>query len=269
MKFYPEEYNVAVTFPFTDLNGEAVVPTAVNAKLYDGDDELLLDMPNLPFEPDLGAKEIIVPAALNILGVGQLSAGRILRVALVTDKGTIRRSFSYVIEGEFRLAIMNNSFQTLESAEMLARDLVNLAGWAGASDEQRYVALIEAYNRLTRIPMKFKTSDAENLRDRSEIFAEDNGLMSMGFEGQQAQQVVHRVIEVGTVAGRRVVGDHPQSLQPHDVIDAQATGMGEVGPQHFDERAKAVAHQTFGGERGNAPALAGTVEDVRWRTHGQ
>lgn len=173
MKFYPEEYNVAVTFPFTDLNNEDVVPTAVNAKLYDGDDQVLLDMPNLPFDPDTGFKEVVIPAALNVLGVGELSAGRILRVGLVTDKGTIRRSFSYIIEGEIRLALMNNSFQTLESAEMLARDMVNLTGWSGASDEQRYVALIEAYNRLTRIPMKFKTADTENLRDRSEIFAEE------------------------------------------------------------------------------------------------
>jgi len=177
MKLYPEEYNVAVTFPFTDLNNNPVVPVEVNAKLFDGDDQMLLDMPNLPFDPDEGSKEIIIPAALNVLGVGQLSAGRILRVGLVTDKGVIRRSFSYVIEGEFRLQVMTNSFQTLESAEILARDMTNISGWSGASEEQRYVALVEAFNRLTRIPMKFKTAEAENLRDRSEIFAEETIIM--------------------------------------------------------------------------------------------
>lgn len=47
------------------------------------------------------------------------------------------------------------------------------------------------------------------------------------------------------------------------MIDAQATGMGEVGPQHFDKRAKAIAFETFRGEGGDAPTLACTVENVR------
>lgn len=29
------------------------------------------------------------------------------------------------------------------------------------------------------------------------------------------------------------------------MVDAQPTGVGEIGAQHVDERAKAVAHQTF------------------------
>lgn len=176
MKLYPSEYNVAVKFGFVDLNNEPIVPLKINAVLYDGDDSVLLDMPDLPFEVDQGSKEIVIPAALNTLGVGELSAGRILRVGLVTDKGVVRRSFSYVIEGEFRLAVMVNSFQTLESAEILARDMTNVSGWSGASEEQRYVALVEAYNRLTRIPMKFRNDNSgnpDNMRHRSELFAEE------------------------------------------------------------------------------------------------
>ena len=53
------------------------------------------------------------------------------------------------------------------------------------------------------------------------------------------------------------------------MVDAQAAGVGEVGPEHFDERAKAVAHQAFGRKRGNAPALAGAVENVRRRADGE
>lgn len=173
MKTYPENYIVAVQFPFTDLNGEPVVPTSVDAVLYNGEDEELLDMPNLPFDVADSSKEVMIPAAFNQLGVGQLSEGRILRVALTTDKGVINRSFSYVIEGFYRLVVMNNTFQTLESAEILARDTVNLTGWAGADEEQRCAALAEAFNRLTRIPMKFKVNDLDNIRDRSTQFAEE------------------------------------------------------------------------------------------------
>ena len=177
MKFYPEEYDVAVTFPFTDLNGDAVVPTQVNAALYNSEDVLVLDMPNLPFDVSDTSKEVVIAATFNVLEDGELSAGRILRVELVTDRGVIRRSYSYIIEGQARLVVMNNSFQTLESAEILARDMTNVTGWQANSEEQRYVALIEAYNRLTRIPMKFRTADSDNLRKRSDLFADETVIL--------------------------------------------------------------------------------------------
>ncbi|MNK95285.1 hypothetical protein D3C87_1155150 [compost metagenome] len=87
--------------------------------------------------------------------------------------------------------------------------------------------------------------------------------MAMGFQRQQAQQVIHRVVKIGTVGGRRAVGNDPQALKAHDMVDAQASGMGEIGAEHFDESAETVAHQTFGGKRGDPPALTGAVENVR------
>ncbi|MNC48543.1 hypothetical protein D3C75_976610 [compost metagenome] len=76
-------------------------------------------------------------------------------------------------------------------------------------------------------------------------------------------------MQIGAFTGRRAQGDHPEPLQAHDVVDAQAAGMAEIGPQHFDERGKAVAAQPFGGKGGDAPALPAAIEDVRRRTHGQ
>jgi hypothetical protein len=173
MKLYPENYTVAVTFPFVDLNQQPVAPTEVSAKLYDGEDQLVIDFGVLPIEDGASEKEIVVPAALNVLGVGQLTAGRVLRVQLKTEAGVLRRSFSYMIEGEFRLAIMVNSFQTLESAEILARDTLNLNGWLMADDERRYIALVEAFNRLTRIPMRFKHLETDNPLPRHDLFAQE------------------------------------------------------------------------------------------------
>ena len=177
MKLYPENYQVAVDFGFTDLNGADIVPTEVRAVLYDGNDELVVDFGSLPFTPADGHKEIVIPAAFNVLGAGELSAARILRVALVTAAGTIRRSHSYLIEGDFRLALMVNSFQSMEAAEILARDMVNLSGWAAATDDRRYAALIDAFNRLTRIPMKFKVNEPTDIYRRSEAFAEETVIL--------------------------------------------------------------------------------------------
>lgn len=173
LKLYPENYQVAVTFPFTDLNGDQVEPSAVTATLYDGEDKEVVDFGSLPFDAAEGYKEVTIPAAFNVLGTGQMQAARVLRVALTTPAGVIRRSFAYLIEGEFRLAIMVNSFQSIESAEILARDVLNLNGWHSASDEQRFTAMIEAFTRLIRIPMRFKHEDSIKLGDRTDMFAEE------------------------------------------------------------------------------------------------
>ena len=144
MKIYPEDYTVSVTFPFTDLNGDAVTPTSVTAVLYNGGDEVVVDLGAITFAPGDTSVEIMVPAAYNVLGVGQLSAARILRVELATAAGVIRKSFAYIVEGEFRLAVMNNSFQTYEAAEIVARDIPNLNGWAAADFDRKCTAMIEA-----------------------------------------------------------------------------------------------------------------------------
>lgn len=157
MKFYPEGYNVEVVVGFTDLNGAPVIPIAINAVLTDGDDAVVVEFSNLPIEQDATSKSIMIPSAFNNLEEGELRAARILRVELVTSAGSIRRSHSYIIEAEQRLDIMTNTFQTYEAAMIQSLDVPNITGWTNASEEQRKAALVEAYRRLVRIPMKFPT----------------------------------------------------------------------------------------------------------------
>lgn len=173
MKFYPENFNVEVIVGFTDLNGQVVTPTAVSAALHDGEDELIVDFGSLPFDPAEGSKSIIIPPAFNLLEDGELRSARILRVALQTDAGTIRRSHSYVIEAEQRLVVMTNTFQTYEAAEIAALDVPNVSGWNVATEDRRKAALVEAFQRLTSIPMKYAHRDHENrLRMEAETIIE-------------------------------------------------------------------------------------------------
>ena len=174
MNIYPEDYIVSVDVGFTDLNGEQITPTLVTAALYDGDDQLVVDFGEIVFEAGDTQVTISVPAQYNALAVGERSAARILRVALTTEEGVVRRSTSYLIEGEFRLAIMENSFMTVEAAELLARDMPNLSGWAAASSDARHAALIEAYRRLTRIPMRFVVADpTATVQPSSDLYNEE------------------------------------------------------------------------------------------------
>lgn len=162
MNIYPENYQVEFDVLFTDLNGQPVTPTEITAILYDDEDQVIADYGAISFSPGDTHKVVVVPPAHNVLEDGQLQAARILRIAMVTAAGTIRRSSSWIIEGEFRLALMVNSFVTIEAAEIMARDMPNLSGWSTASEDKRYASLIEAFNRLTRIPMRFEVPHAND-----------------------------------------------------------------------------------------------------------
>lgn len=158
MKIYPDNYDVSVSFAFTDLNGAPVAPTAVKVDLFDGNDQLIISFGSLPFGEHDTEKEVVVPAEFNTLDpqTDGPNASRIVRCTLETPAGNIRRSASYVIEGDFRLQVMKNSFITFEAAELTARDIPNSFGWRTAGRENQEAALINAFNRLTRIPMKFR-----------------------------------------------------------------------------------------------------------------
>jgi len=183
MKLYPEGYAVEVVVNFTDLNGDPIVPTNLSAALYDGDDQLVVDFGDLPFDVETGSKAIVVAGEFNMLTGDETRAARILRVVLTTASGDVTRAHSYLLEGEFRLALMQNSFMTYEAAEILALDRANLNGWRVADEQKRYAALIEAFNRLTHLPMRFTdTLDQDHIveedhiilrQDWSEISAEE------------------------------------------------------------------------------------------------
>lgn len=198
MNLYPENYDVTIGVAFTDLNGSAVTPTAVRAKLYDGDDALILDFGSLPFDVGEGSKDIVVPAAFNVLGAGELRAARILRTVLETDAGEIRRASSYIVEGEIRLALMINSFVTYEAAELIAFDIPNLAGWRGADQEDRCAALISAYHRLTRIPMRFVIDPVEH-----EKRSRNSGYGASGYYNDQGRRVYHWSRDIAGYFGRQ------------------------------------------------------------------
>jgi hypothetical protein len=166
MNLYPENYEVALPYPFQDLNGQPVTPELVMADLYDGDERLVHSFGTLSFQPGDTSIEVTIAGEFNVLGAGELNAARILRVVLVTDAGDIEMSQSYGVIGAKRIQVMNNSFTTLEAAELAARDMPNLAGWASATDDQKYAALIDAYAKISRMTMRYTTYATNDLGRR-------------------------------------------------------------------------------------------------------
>lgn len=174
LKLYPENYDVEVQVALSDLNNAPIVVTDIQASLYDGDDRVLIDFGSLPFDAGDTSKTIVIPASFNVLGEGDLSVVRILRVNLVTAAGVIRRSHDYIVEGESRLEILNNTFVTLEAAEALARDMPELRAWHQNTEEQRAAALINAYTRLKRIQLRICRPELLD-EHHSEMAASEHG----------------------------------------------------------------------------------------------
>lgn len=155
MLTYPENYDVTLNVPFIDRNGNTVTPVSISANLYDETDALIANLGAITFDPAQPSVNITIPAASNVLQAGVIRAGRILRVAIVTAAGTLNTSTSYIVESDTTLVFMKNTWLSLEAAEIRALDHVDFLGWAGASDSERKTALVNAFNRITMLPMKF------------------------------------------------------------------------------------------------------------------
>src|SRR5690606_25610336 len=98
--------------------------------------------------------------------------------------------------------------------------------------------------------------------DRAQVFPYDQRPVSPGLQCQQAQQVFQRIAQVGALACIGAVGDQPQTLQSHDVIDAQATTVAQAGPLHTTEGAVVVVAHALGRECRDAPVMTAGIEQI-------
>lgn len=158
MNFYPENQIVEVVVPFTDLNDQTIVPTAISAVLFDGEDEVLMSFGQVAFDASGAEVSIIVPSIANTLQGDDLQEVRRLEVTITHGTGSFKTSKSYVIEAEQSLQIMRNSFMTYETALMTSRQFVNMTAFSTATDERRRAALVEAFYRITDLPMIYSIS---------------------------------------------------------------------------------------------------------------
>lgn len=176
MKFYPADSIVEVEVAFNDLNGQPITPTSVSAVLFDGEDNEIENFGSIPFDPAAGSVTVVVPRIYNELDSDETRAVRVLRVSIGTVGGEIIRSLPYALEAEQRLEIIVNTFQTYETAQVAMKDMVNMSGWTAANDDQRRAALVEAFRRITMMPLKYgvrDTHDKLNFREEHYITRED------------------------------------------------------------------------------------------------
>ncbi len=98
---------------------------------------------------------------------------------------------------------------------------------------------------------------------RPEVLADDVGAGPQALEGEDVEQVVGLIADVGAVLARGVLGDPEEPEQPHDVVEAEAAGVAEPGPDRLDERLVGGGAELPRVERRKPPVLSLGVVLVR------
>lgn len=155
MNSYPESSPYNLEIRHQDPTGFPLTPAQITVALYDQDDNLIVNFGNIPFVADAGLTNFVIPGSYNQLS-GLVDELRVIQIALKADSGAIYRNrVVYLITAERKLVIMENSFMSLEAADLLTRQMVNVGALTAAVDDVRIAALVEAFNRITQIRLGY------------------------------------------------------------------------------------------------------------------
>ncbi|AMB48267.1 hypothetical protein [Methylobacterium sp. AMS5] len=166
MRNIPAGEAYIVLVPLENGSGEKISPTGITYTVVDDEGRVVLDP---VFVSEIPENEIAIeiPAAANTLPAGLAMAARTLEIEFDTARGTVRKDETWLVRAALQLQPLKNSFQSLAGAELTAAQMVKLDAFARATKETKQSALLEAYQRLTRLGY-FVREDAEEegWRDR-------------------------------------------------------------------------------------------------------
>lgn len=162
MNFHLEGQIVEIVIPFTDRDGRAVVPTSIDAALYDGEDTLIMSYGDITFDPSEVEAKVVLLGAVNRLHGDETQEVRRLEVRISHAGGSFVVSHAYAIEAEQSLRIMQNSFMTYDTAVMMSQGFVNLTAFQTSTEARQKAALVEAFRRITNLSMIYAITDADN-----------------------------------------------------------------------------------------------------------
>jgi hypothetical protein len=148
MQAFQAESDVTVSIPLTDLSGTNVVATALSWRLLDNLNTEILPWANIAV-PVGNSVSITVPAISNQLSAGFPTAARTIELSITTVSENILKASSYLLKSRQRLILLVNSFQNLTQAEVEASTIFDLDAWETAIDDNKTLALIQAFRRLT------------------------------------------------------------------------------------------------------------------------
>ncbi len=153
MNIHRSGSSVTLTIPVTgvtDESGKTLAPTQILYALYDESEEEILASTLLSsFATGDPSAVITIDASSNTLDSGKVNGLRVVRITTTEpDESNGHLDVRYALESSKSLALLENTYQTFEQAELLTLSMPDLIGWTFAEDRKKRAALKEAYNRL-------------------------------------------------------------------------------------------------------------------------
>lgn len=151
-----------ITVP-TENDGSAMTIIGVSFSLYEN--ATLMSGPTvLPTTSTNGIYTHTIPANLNVVG-GTTEVKSVFRAnyTFTSALGTKVVNVRYIVEKEDTLIHMENTFQTLSEAHLIASDLTDLDMWLTASEDYQVNSLKMAYDKISRLAFRFERDSKEYL----------------------------------------------------------------------------------------------------------
>jgi hypothetical protein len=146
-----------------DLSLTGLTPTAVEVEVLDHEGAVLAARaPLVGWVAPATEASVTVVAVNNAVAVGSSVAARTVHVFVIGTGGVAGEALmseSYRLVLQDRLPIPEASFQTFAGAEMEALDMINLSGWAAASESDKISALMEARHRIAGMRFHYVPDD--------------------------------------------------------------------------------------------------------------
>lgn len=151
---YPEGTDVSLTFKLPEVGGSPVTPTAIAQTLRDETGVEIAAPSSIPVAGITDEINVTIPAGLNFALAPR--AARVVALAVTTAHGTYHLQQIYLIEQADQLQVLRNTFVTLPEALMIERDLINVGTFAGAPEQAKVNALVNAHRNLCKFIYRFQ-----------------------------------------------------------------------------------------------------------------
>lgn len=152
-----------LVIPLLDQAGAIVTATCGCYRVTDENDVELVATTALEVTDPIDTVELEISGAINTLEAGVTHGLRVILFDLMTETGSAKVVFRYLVVREGGLKVMHNSFQTFSQAILRSTQLTDLEAWDAASDDRKQVAMIDSYRGICKLPFRF---DFENDQTR-------------------------------------------------------------------------------------------------------
>jgi len=145
--------------------------TAVMLKLFNGDQVQI--GPDVPIDVATIVADVLqvtILATDNTVAAEGVRESRLVKLYVTNSSGsTSVIDHIYAIQLDSQIAIMTNSYQTYQEAEMIAIDIPNLDGWLSSSEAQKQAALIESFHRVGKLTFDVDGAGIESINTMSVV----------------------------------------------------------------------------------------------------